>query len=90
MNTDYDRAVTGVLTSIVRTAVPYIVGLLVTLAAKAGLDLDDGTLQSIGALLTVAIGTAYYAAVRELETRFSPAWGWLLGRAKRPAYGQEG
>ncbi len=90
MNTDYDTAVTGVLTSIVRTAVPYLVGLLVTLAAKAGLDLDDATLQSIGALLTVVIGTAYYAVVRELETRFSPAWGWLLGRAKAPAYGVEG
>lgn len=87
---DYSNAVSGVLTSIVRTAVPYLVGLIVTVAAKAQLELDESTVQSIGALLTVVIGTAYYAVVRELETRVSPAWGWLLGRAKAPAYGQEG
>jgi hypothetical protein len=83
---DYTNAVTGVLTSIVRTAVPYLVGLIVTLAAKAQLELDEGTIESIGALLTVVVGTVYYAIVRELETRFSPSWGWLLGLAKRPAY----
>ena len=75
--------VTGVGTSIVRTVVPLVIALLVRAGAKAGLNLDPGLfLESV----TVIVTTLYYAVVRTLETRVAPAWGWLLGVAKVPAY----
>lgn len=75
--------VAGIGTSIVRTVVPLIVGALISWAAKAGLELDDGAIASA---LTVIVTTVYYAVVRVLEARIAPAWGWLLGVAKVPTY----
>jgi hypothetical protein len=85
---EYTTAVTGILTSIVRTLVPYLVGLIVSVALELGVDLsqDPATIGAITSGITLLVGTVYYAIVRELETRVSPAWGWLLGRAKAPDY----
>lgn len=77
---------TGVLASIVRTFVPMLVGGIVAVLAKIGLELDGETLAAVSAAITVGVGTAYYAVVRELETRLSPAYGWLLGKAGAPRY----
>ena len=78
-----NQVVSGVGTSIVRTVVPLVVALLVRAGAKAGLNLDPGLFLDT---VTVIVTTLYYAVVRVLETRVGPAWGWLLGVAKVPAY----
>lgn len=68
--------------SIVRTVVPYIVGAVAAQLARIGLHYDDAT---INVIVTVAVSSAYYAAVRYLET-LRPKFGWLLGLAKPPLY----
>lgn len=63
------------LASIVRTVVPALVGLLLGLAAKAGLDIDSGVVTTV--VDGVCVG-GYYSLVRLLERRW-PRFGWLLG-----------
>ena len=76
--------VAGIGTSIVRTVVPLLVGLLARFGAKYGLDLElNGAMDEA---FTVIVTTLYYAVVRLLEVRIAPVWGWLLGVAKVPAY----
>lgn len=75
--------VSGVGTSIVRTFVPVLVGLILTGLANVGMDIPEGLITEV--VLAVVI-TLYYAVVRLLETHVSPAWGWLLGVAKVPKY----
>ena len=65
---------TPALRNIVRTAVPAIVGALVTLATKQAAHLDP-TIQMI--VFPIAT-TAYYAGVRLLEERY-PKLSWLIG-----------
>jgi hypothetical protein len=69
-------------TSVVRTIVPIVVGLVVALAAKAGLHL---TSASVTPIIASGVGAAYYAAVRLLEQKW-PALGVLLGSATQPVY----
>lgn len=69
--------------SIIRTVVPWLVGLLVAFLADHKLPIDEGTATAI---VTTIVSTVYYAAVRLAETRLSPLWGWLLGSAKAPTY----
>ncbi|WP_433893027.1 hypothetical protein [Streptomyces sp. CA-111067] len=71
------------LASLWRTAVPIIVGTLVTVLAHAGLNVDSAAAI---AWLTAAFSGAYYTLFRLLEAHVSPAWGWLLGLARPPAY----
>jgi hypothetical protein len=65
----------------VRTIVPFIVGWLITFALKHGFDVTG-----YQAILTVAVGGAYYAIVRLLERYVTPRFGWLLGLAQQPVY----
>ncbi|MFD4394373.1 hypothetical protein [Kitasatospora sp. NPDC058478] len=69
--------------SLLRTGVPALVGWLVAVAARYGLDLDSGALAGI---LVPVVSFAYYAVFRLAEHCLSPRWGWLLGYAKPPAY----
>ncbi|MFJ4668884.1 hypothetical protein [Kitasatospora purpeofusca] len=69
--------------SLLRTAVPALVGWLVALAARYGLDLDPAALA--GVVVPVA-SFAYYAVFRLAEVYLSPGWGWLLGYARPPLY----
>lgn len=71
------------LTSIVRTVVPALVGTLIVLAARAGLDITGDT--TVTELITLAVSGAYYAVVRGLE-QIRPWFGWLLGWASQPTY----
>ncbi len=72
------------LASLIRTVVPFLVGLLVSLLARLGLgDLVD--VAGLTELLTLVVGALYYAAVRWLEQN-NPAWGWLIGYATAPTY----
>ncbi|MFD7990727.1 hypothetical protein [Streptomyces mexicanus] len=79
--------------SLMRTVVPIVAGLLISLAAKVGLDLDDATATTY---TTAAITAAYYALWRALE-ELAGRIGWeplrtlagvLLGWAKPPQYEQ--
>jgi hypothetical protein len=74
------------LASLIRTGVPYLVGLLLTwLGRNTGIVLDDGSSAELTAWLVLAAGTAYYALIRWAETRW-PRVGWLLGWALQPKY----
>jgi hypothetical protein len=67
------------LASLVRTGVPYLVGLALTyLAATFDFVLSDTTSAVVMTNAALIAGTLYYAAVRAAETRW-PAVGVLLG-----------
>jgi len=74
---------TQIFPSLVRTIVPMIVGWVIAQLAVHGLSLPPGTVEQV---VTWLITAAYYGAVRLLETRFKPVWGWLLGLPKAPTY----
>lgn len=65
----------------VRTVVPFLVGLAISLGLRAGVDLHGYTAE-----LTVGAGWLWYGAARLLEHYVSPKFGWLLGVATAPAY----
>lgn len=78
--------------SLMRTLVPVVAGLLLSLAARAGLNLDGETASLVAASLLTA---GYYAAFRALE-ELAGRLGWepvrvvagvLLGWARPPDYG---
>ena len=62
------------LRNIVRTAVPAIVGAVASVIAKVKANLTPTETAVIFPIAT----TAYYSAIRTLETRF-PKLSWLLG-----------
>jgi hypothetical protein len=62
------------LRNIVRTAVPAIVGAVASLIAKVKANLTPTETAIIFPIAT----TAYYSAIRTLETKF-PKLSWLLG-----------
>lgn len=77
--------------SYIRTVVPLIAGWLLTLAVRAGIDIDSAT---VTAAVTVGLGIAYYGVFRLLEwigerlpgTVLQTVAGVLLGWARPPAY----
>lgn len=70
--------------SLVRTAVPFLAGLLGTWLLKTfGLDVDSATAT---ALVSAGIGYVYYVVVRFLEVYGSDKWGYILGFRKQPTY----
>lgn len=71
------------VTSLIRTLTPWIVGYLLAGAAKTGLDLPEWLATDV---VTFVLGGVYYVAARLLETRGKAAWGWLLGAPKPPTY----
>lgn len=77
------------LGSVVRTAVPSLVGLLLAwLGRRTGVVLDEGTSASVSMFVTALAGTAYYALARVAEARWKWA-GWLLGWNVPPTYTKE-
>lgn len=75
------------LDSILRTAVPYLVGALIVLAGKAGLDLHAD--MTITEVVTLVVATGYYWLARLVEQAW-PGLGRVLlsfGLARRtPVY----
>jgi hypothetical protein len=78
-------SVGDIVTGLIRTVVPYIVGWVVAVFARFEITLDDGTVTNLTGLLTVLLGTLYYLLVRFAEQKW-PGLGWLLGSAKQPTY----
>lgn len=80
------------LTSLIRTLVPILVGWLLSLGvvSAAGVTEEQLTLALTG-LLTVAGQVVYYLLLRLAEQRW-PAAGVLLGSRRQPTYpaGPEG
>ena len=75
---------TDMRTSIVRTVVPVIVGILLTQATKAGIHFDEkGT--SLTEVVTVVVTSLYYSIARWAEA-IKPKLGWLLGKPSKPQY----
>lgn len=70
-------------TAIVRTVAPMIAGVLLTLLAKAGLNLTE---PAVEAALVPILGALYYTGVLWLQNHVSPAFGWLLGSPAVPVY----
>jgi hypothetical protein len=68
--------------SVVRTVVPIIVGFLVALGSKAGLDMNS---ESLEGFLFPLVMSLYYIVARALESRWA-AFGWLLGLPRPPTY----
>jgi len=71
------------LLSLWRTFIPYLVGFIVSQAARVGLHIDEASLESF---LVLSFGTLYYGVGRFMEQRLGKRWGWLLGYAKQPLY----
>ncbi|MFD3456840.1 hypothetical protein ACFWVC_32275 [Streptomyces sp. NPDC058691] len=69
--------------SLIRTGVPALVGWLVALAARRGLDLDA---EALAGVLSPLAAFCYYAVFRLAEQHVSPKFGWLLGYARPPKY----
>ena len=74
--TDYSR-------SLIRTAVPLMVGALVGWLTSRGVKVDEATILPAVDSLVAAL---YYAGARALESRW-PSLGWLLGAPGAPSYG---
>lgn len=73
--------ITDLAKSYVRTVVPVIVGLVISLSLRAGFDIHGYTPE-----ITSGVTFIYYAAARALEHYAGPRFGWLLGWAGRPLY----
>ena len=78
------EAFSALWASIVRTVVPVVVGFFLQLAVTWNLPLDPEFEDTLTALLSLLLTTAYYVAVRLFETYISPKLGWLLGYATSP------
>jgi len=72
--------------SVVRTIVPVIVGVIVSALFYVGVELDDTTKASLVTATTGIVTGLWYVLFRFLETKFSNQWGWFLGLAKQPGY----
>lgn len=68
--------------SYARLIIPGIVGLVVSLGIKHGVDLHGYT-----PWITSGVTFVYYAIVRALEHYVDPRFGWLLALAAKPSYG---
>lgn len=74
-----------IITSLVRTYVPVIVGSVIAWLAARGINVDAQTSAAAVTALTGVIILAYYTIVRLLERKF-PKIGVLLGSTKKPEY----
>lgn len=73
--------------SYIRTVVPVAIGAAISFLALHGLKLDRSTSDAIITAATGILIALYYLLVRLFEQYVSPKFGWLLGVAKKPAYG---
>lgn len=74
---------TDLLMSVRRTVVPMVMGWIASLPVSSFIDLAE-----VEAALVVILGTAYYAALRALESKGIPVAGWWIafGRTPQPKY----
>lgn len=75
------------LTSLVRTLVPVLVGFLITTLGLGRVGLSEADLTPAVTALVTAV---YYIAARALEQYVTPRFGWLLGAPTAPTYAGTG
>ncbi len=74
------------VTSLIRTGVPVLVGLVATfLLVHFGLHISPDNIAAVTTWLIGIITVGYYALVRLAEKRW-PKLGWLLGVPAQVAY----
>ncbi len=73
------------LISLIRTWVPVGVAAAVGYLATFGVEYSAAAEQQLAGAITALLAAVYYAVARVLESRW-PAFGYLLGVAKAPAY----
>lgn len=73
------------LTSLIRTYVPLIVGGAIAWLSTKGIDIDENTKIQLVSGLTSLISAVYYTLVRLLESKWA-VFGLLLGSQKTPKY----
>ncbi len=71
---------------ITRSAVPILVGWLLSLLATAQIEIPSEAVEGFAQALVTVV---YYVAVAVGEKYLSPRFGWLLGSARRPSYANE-
>ena len=71
------------LTSLIRTLVPLVVGFLISIPVVAS---SGVTSDQLAGLVTAVVTAGYYALARLLEAKVSPQFGWLLGKPGAPVY----
>lgn len=69
--------------SLVRSLVPLLAGLVITQALRLGVHLDQGTVTDV---VQAVVTGLYYTAFRWAEVHLGPGWGWFLGLARPPKY----
>jgi hypothetical protein len=80
--------VNNLVTSWIRTGVPYIVSAAASWLIAKGIDVSPEASAAAVTALTLVIGNVYYVVVRKLEQKW-PQYGWLLGVAVQPTYQQK-
>lgn len=70
--------------SVVRTVTPWVVGFLVTLLAKAGLEWKPSPEAFL--ITSQVVSAVFYTIVRIAEVHLSPVYGWLIGAKGAPKY----
>lgn len=76
----------NLVTSVIRTIVPLIVGALLSWLAINGITVDEVMKANLVIGLTTFLQIAYYLVARFIERRFPQVGGLLLGSAKQPTY----
>lgn len=79
------EATPNALRAIIRTVVPYLIGVLVTWLGSRGIDLPEDVQAQLSNIIAFVIGTVWYIVVRRLE-KANPAFGVLLGAKGAPVY----
>lgn len=74
------------LASLIRTAVPAIVGALLSIPVVAAAGITEAQATTV---VLVAVQLAYYLAARVAERYVSPRFGWLLGLPRTPSYAND-
>lgn len=69
--------------SLIRTLVPFLVGIVGSWLARHGLGIND---DALSAVLVGVIGYLWYVVARFGEVYSSSKWGYILGLAKAPGY----
>ena len=75
----------SLVTSIIRTWTPMIVGAIVAWLAAKGIKVDAASADGLVAFLTGLFSALYYLIARFLEAHY-PKAGWLLGVPAQPNY----
>lgn len=77
----------ALLTSLIRTLVPLLVGTIVAWSTKLGVPMAEADVATlVNGLVSFGVAALYYLVARLLEMFASSKFGWLLGFAKAPAY----